>query len=381
MAESDINRHKAQWEKYKSQDYFLEELSQHNKKIVKQFLKDFEIGINVPKSSKGKRTGGTLLKLRYICVFLNTYLKKDFEKITKKEMHKLFDEMGKGRITKENGKPFKDIGDYIKNTKTFWGWMLKTKLVKENILEELSQNSYKKGKPAWTYLTHAEMKNLIDNARGDYRALIMFLYDSGIRPAEAYRLYVSDLEFKENETLLTIPEKREDGSRVSKTFERTIKLKTSGSLIKSYIEINNLNPSDLLIQCTQPAFNKYLRELSKKIFGSKVTKARGRTDQLKLYDIRHMSSIFWLDKYRTHKDLMYRFGWSREDKVYYYSEFFGRRDKIDDEDMMTSEDKSKYEKQIESQDKRIKELEEAEIKKQMEWADLIKRAKKKFNIQ
>jgi len=43
---------------------------------------------------------------------------------------------------------------------------------------------------------------------------------------------------------------------------------------------------------------------------------------------------------------MYRMGWSKEDKIFYYSEFLGRRDKIDDEDMLTKEDKSKYESEI-----------------------------------
>jgi len=356
MAQSDIDRKDIQWKKFKKDDYALVGLSEHNKKIAREFLKDFELGLNVPKSCKGKRTPGTLLKLRNICIFLNSNLEKDFDKITQKEFHKLFDKMDKGLIKTPGGRVYKDIGDFIKNTKTFWRWMLKTKKVKEDITDDLTQSSYKKGKPAWVYLSHEEMKKLIDNSRGDYRALILFLYDSGIRPAEAYRLYVSDLEFRENETLLTIPELREDGSRVSKTFQRTIKLKTSGNLIKNYIEINKLQPKDLLIQSTQPAFNKYLRELSKRLFGVKTTKARGKTDQLKLYDIRHMSSIYWLDRYKTHKDLMYRMGWKREDKILYYSEFLGRRDKIDDEDMLTLEDKTKMEKDLEIQGKEIIEL-------------------------
>ena len=55
---------------------------------------------------------------------------------------------------------------------------------------------------------------------------------------------------------------------------------------------------------------------------------------------------------------MYRMGWKREDKILYYSEFLGRRDKIDDEDMMTLEDKSKYEKQLETEKKEREILEE-----------------------
>src|SRR3989339_2106657 len=119
MPKEDVNRKSVQWEKYKKLNYFLTGVSEHNKKIASQFLDDFELGLNVPIISKGKRTSGTLLKLRGILIFLNKHLNKDFEKITKEDLHKLFDDMHKNKITKENGKSYKDTGDFIKNTKTF----------------------------------------------------------------------------------------------------------------------------------------------------------------------------------------------------------------------------------------------------------------------
>ena len=44
---------------------------------------------------------------------------------------------------------------------------------------------------------------------------------------------------------------------------------------------------------------------------------------------------------------MYRMGWSRERMVMYYSEFLGLADQIDDEDMVITEEKTKYERRIE----------------------------------
>jgi len=345
MAESDLNRTERQWDKLKKQDYDLIGLKLHNKKIIKEFLNDFELGVHVPKGSKGRRSASTLLKLRGYCLFLDKHFpKKDFDKITKKELHALFNKMYEGKITKENGKNYKDVGDFIKGLKVFWGWMITTKKVEDNITEDLTASDYKKNKPAWVFLTHEQIKLLIDTARGDYRALILFLYDSGLRPQEAYRIRICD--FRDDYTSLNIPKQRENGDKVSKTFERTIILKQCPKMIKNYVEIHKLKEDDLLIAPTQPAFNKYLRELSKKIFGSGITKARGRFNQLKLYDIRHISAIYWLDKYKRNQDLMYRMGWAREDKIFYYTEFLGRRDKIDDEDMLTTEDKTKYEKDI-----------------------------------
>lgn len=347
MKKLDINGHIRQWENTKKRDRKgIEGLSKHNSDLTKAFLKDFELGINTPKGVKGRRSPATLLKLRSICIFLNKHFpKKDFEKITKKGLHDVLDKMSRGEIMKTKTKQYNGTGEFVKNTKTLLGWMIRTGKVKEDITEDLSRADYKKSKPSWVYLTNEQMKLLINQSRGDYRALILFLYDSGIRPQEAYRIIVSD--FSDNFTILNIPETRENGDKVSKTFERTIKLKQCSQLIKEYVEAKDLRDDDVLISINQPAFNKYLRTLSKKLFGDKKTKARGSYDQLKLYDIRHISSIFWLDRYQRNQDLMYRMGWSKEDKIYYYSEFLGRRDKIDDDDMITQEDKTKYEKDLE----------------------------------
>ncbi len=345
MAIKDLNWRDESWNKIKENAYSLEGFSKKNKYLAIEFLKDFELGKNVPKNSKGRRSAGTLLKLRGICIFLNkNFPNKTFLEITQEDLHKLFDEMYKGIIKKEDGKIYGDIGDFIKNSKTFFDWLIRVGELREDVCRDLSRGGYSRGKPSWVYLDHQQIKTLIDNARGDYRALILFLYDSGLRPMEAYRIKVMD--FSDDYTTLNIPEKRESGERVSKTFERTIKLKSSSTLLKNYIEINNLKKNDYLILPSQPAFNKYLRELAVRLFGDTETKARGKTNQLKLYDIRHLSSIYWLDKYQTHKDLMYRMGWKREDKVLYYSEFLGRRDKINDEDMLTLEDKTTLEKEL-----------------------------------
>jgi len=352
MAERINNREKS-WKDNKNKN--IVGINSHNNKILNDFLNDFQEGLNAPKGKKGRRKAGTLLKLQYsVGLILQQVPSVKVELLTKARLHKVFNEMFDGKIQKQSGKDFRDVGDYVKNFKTFWGWMVRTKKAKEDITEDLSQSEYKRGKPAWVYLGHEKVKKLIDSARGDYRALILFLYDSLLRPQEAYRIIVGD--FSEDYTTLTIPDKRANGEKVSKTFGRTIKLKQSSQLIKNYVETNKLKSSDFLIIPSQPAFNKYLRTLSLSLFGDGITKARGTYAQLKLYDIRHNSSCFWLDKYKTNKDLMYRAGWLQEDKVLYYSEFLGRRDKIDDEDMMTKEDKTALENELDKNKKDMEEL-------------------------
>ena len=353
MGINDITKNENEWRKLKENNYNLKNLNQKNRSITSDFLKDFELGINTPPKKRGARKPGTLLKLRYFLVSLNRHFpKKTFINLTKDDLHSLCENMFQGTIKTCNGRIYKDVGEVVKNLKTFFRWAERTSNINESIVEDLSAASYKRSKPAWTYLEHADIKKLIDSANATYKPLMVFLYDSGLRPEEAIRIKVSDFEFSsDGPAILNIPEIRGRGMRDSKTFERTIKLMNSSNQIKNYIELNGLKSNDLLIQKRRLMFNRYLKRLALKLFGNMKTKARGEIKDINMYAFRHWSSIYWLDRYKTNKDLMYRMGWKNENKILYYSEFLGRRDKIDDEDMLTIEDKNKYEKDIEKLEK------------------------------
>ncbi|MDM8536019.1 site-specific integrase [Desulfobacterales bacterium HSG17] len=287
--------------------------------------------------------------MRYFLVSLDRHLSgKPFIDLTKEDVHLLCEGMFQGRIKTSYGRIYKDVGNVVKNLKTFFRWAKRTSNINESIVEDLSAASYRRSKPAWTYLEHKNIRKLIDSANNTYKSLMLFLYDSGLRPEEAIRIKVKDFEFSSNgPAILNIPAFRENGMKVSKTFERTIKLMNCSGQIKNYIEFNELKPDDLLIQQRSLMFNRYLKRLALKLFGNVKTKARGDIKSIDMYAFRHWSSIYWLDRYRTNKDLMYRMGWKNEDKILYYSEFLGRRDKIDEDDMLTVDDKNKYEKNIE----------------------------------
>ena len=54
----------------------------------------------------------------------------------------------------------------------------------------------------------------------------------------------------------------------------------------------------------------------------------------------------WLKRYPQTRGLLYRLGWKKEDEVSYYSEFLGLSDQISDEDMLTTEEKTQLQKEI-----------------------------------
>jgi integrase len=318
--------------------------------LLKKFLNDMELGLNTPKGMKGKRTAGTLLNLGEHNLFFLKNFSKSILKITKEDLHKLEQKIETGKILKRNGQPFSAFGNYIKDFKVFWHWLQRTKKVKEDATEDISS---KTKKPSWVYLTEEQAKSFFNKLIFDYRVLCWLMYDSGMRVTEANSIKISN--FSKDFTQLDIPDE------VAKTFGRTINLKLCSSLVKEYVKEHKLKPTDYFIQKDLWTINKYLKTNCAKMFGKdKVShpKARGLYGNYTLYDTRHNSCVFWFNRYPTHKGLMYRFGWRKADKIEYYSEFLGVKDELTDSDMITSEDKTKLEKEIEQLKKAMGEMRE-----------------------
>ena len=112
------------------------------------------------------------------------------------------------------------------------------------------------------------------------------------------------------------------------------------------MKINKLHPDDFLFIKKPATFNKYLRNLAGKLFGESNSFARKPYNKMTLYDIRHNACCYWLNRYPKTTGLIYRMGWSEDKEVKYYSEFLGLADQIDDDDMVTTEEKAKYEQRI-----------------------------------
>jgi integrase len=330
----DPYKNKERWEAWKEKTFTCppEDIRKDDWAILVDFLKDMELGLNVPKEKKGKREAGTLLNLSSHNKFFLLNFKKPLLKLTKKDLHKLESDIHEGKILKQNGKKFTSFGNYIKDFKVFWNWGLRTKKFSENIIEDISS---KTEKPSWVYLTEEEIKRLFNKLDLDYKTLCFFLYDSGMRVTEANSIQIKS--FNKDFTQVTISDE------VAKTFGRTINLKLSSQLLKEYVKEHELSPEDYLLQKQVFTINKYLRYHSTKLFGEGIShpKARGKYSAFTMYDIRHNSACFWFNKYPTHKGLMYRFGWRKADKIEYYSDFLGVSDEITDSDMIIGEDKTK----------------------------------------
>ena len=329
----------------------IEGLCGVDSRLVVQYAQDLEIGVNVGSSArKGPRSFIHLNSLRskLVPIIRKTRELYQFESITQiseEQVHLFFTNMLNGVILRRDGKRYKSVADYVKIFKAFWHWYMRVNKKKGvEILDITTDLDARQEKPDWVYLTEEEVKKLADNARHDYRVLIWFLFDTGIRaPTELSNIKVSDFfsDFKEVQIR----------QEVSKTFGRRIKLMLCSSLIREYVKERNLAKDSYIFTTNYYAINQYFKRLAKRIFGDKVTQAGQKYSELTMYDFRHNSCCYWLPRYKSESALKYRFGWKESDKIHYYSELLGMKDTISEDDMLVDVTRTEIERKLEKSEK------------------------------
>ena len=343
------------------------DVSEYDSKIILQYLDDMNYGINISKvSSKGGRSAGRLNAIRekirfFSHKFHEVYNLDKLTDVTEIQLIKMISMMRNGEILTKSGKKFISAGDYVKTFKAFWHWWQKVNRKKGiEILDITEDLDSKSDKPKWVYLDDEQVKKLCNFARYDYKVLMMFLFDTGIRaPTEVMNIKVSDFynDFKEVQI-------RED---VSKTFGRRIKLMISSELIKNYVKDNKFKEEDYLFQLSPASVNKYIKRLAERLFGHEKSPAGERYSNLTMYDFRHCSCCYWLPRYKSESALKYRFGWKKSDKIHYYSEMLGMKDTITEEDLLVDVTKTELEKRLTKAEREAEFLREdnEHMKKQM----------------
>mgnify|MGYP001559350502 CR=1 FL=1 len=369
----DPYNHKERYLKWKERvKEGIPDISSENSRIILNYLIDMERGVNIASgSTKGARSFGRLNSLKERMVgfakrFEELYGLNKITDIREEVLIGYFSDMKNGVIKKKDGKEFKTVDTLGKIFKAFWHWHIKVSkkqgLEVPDITVDLDTRAEK---PDWVYLTEKEVKKLCDNAKPEYKALMMFLFDTGIRsPTELINVRVSDLfnDFKE----LNIREE------ASKTFGRRIKLMLCSDIIKEYVKDKGLQPQDYLFPLNYLAVNEYLKRLAKRLFGDKETPAGQRYSDLTMYDFRHISCCYWLPRYKSESALKYRFGWKKSDKIHYYSELLGMKDTISEEDLFVDVTKTELEQRLEKAEKDNLVLQERLNTTEQQMAEIMK---------
>lgn len=348
----DPYKHKERYLKWKeSVSDGIEEISIDNSGILFRYLNDMEYGLNI--SSKNKKGSRSYTRLNTLRVRLISLIKQlemryglvDITKTTEIQLHDYFSKMRNGTIKRQDGSNYRSVVDYVKVFKAFWHWHQKLNRKNGFEIEDITIDlDTSKEKPEWVYLDENQVKMLYDSAKYDYKILIMFLFDTGIRaPTELVNIRVSDFihDFKE----LNIRDE------ISKTFGRRIKLMICSDLIREYIKARDLQSDDYLFQISPPAVNQYLKRLASRVLGDGKSLAGQKYSELSMYDFRHISCCYWLPRYKSESALKFRFGWKKSDKIHYYSEMLGMRDTIQEGDMLVDVTKTELERRLANAEK------------------------------
>jgi len=374
----DIYKHEQRYKSWKESvlKFGESDLTKKNSDLLLQYIFDMEIGNNTSsKSKKGARTFHRLNAVRQKVSMVFRMLQKrnvlDISKVSEKDLQQLFTDMRNGTLLSDNGKPYISTPDYVKGFKAFWHWYQKAQMKKGKVIPDITEylDSTSTEKPKWVYLNETQIDILMKQISPRYHAFFSFLYDSGSRVTEALSLRVSDIEERQGSVFVNIrPE-------ISKSIGRKIKLMLCNKEILEYIKENKLKPEDLLFPITPAYLNRYLGEKCKEVLGEAVSQGGEKYSKMTLYDFRHNSCCYWLQRYKKNSELQYRFGWKSEKYIHYYSEFLGLKDTISDEDMLIDVTKTQLEREI-SKLKRDKAKDKAESIKTLEE---FKKFKQDFN--
>jgi integrase len=362
MERFDPYKHEQAYNSWKRKGRPIDGVKEPSARLIRELIADMEIGANInPSSKKGARSFGRLRNLKAKMHTMTLLLQTEYgiDSLTDLENQDMkvlifFKNMreGKYKSRRIEGEILKAVGTYARAFKTFWHWHQRRERKNgrdvRDITIDLDATSVK---PKFNYLTIDEVKKMCDIAKYDYRVLMMFLFDSGIRaPTELMNVKVSDLEWNQRLNYYTLTIRQE----TSKTFGRKIKLLLCSEVLRDYLNRQKLPSDSYIFKKIPQSANQYLKSLGYRVLGRGVMTTRTYNnkkydtivDGLSMYDFRHSSACYWLPRYKSESALKYRFGWKKSDMIFYYTELLGMSDNIESEDLYIDISKTELEQQI-----------------------------------
>lgn len=313
-------------------------ITKENEALLKAWCDDWRVGKNVS-TVKGARREVTIInnyrRLKTISFFAQRkYGIKDITLITEDQILAIFHEMQTGKIVKPNGKHYTTIANFQSRFKVFWRWW--TKKNKKETGKEIPDISAdilaERHRPDFVHLTKDEIEKMANQCRHEYKTLLWFYFDSGVRPQEGKFLKVGDIQIDGKHNCVWLNIREEIAKKGS--FGRRIKLYISGELMTKWVD--GKAKDELLFPMKPPATNKYIKRLSFALFKKKVH----------LYDLRHSSVIHYVNIIKKDALLKYRYGWKQSDKIEYYSRYIGLQDDVTEDDLLEQETRTKLEKEV-----------------------------------
>jgi len=327
-------------------------ISKQNSDLILQYCNNMAQGKNVaPTSTKGARVPDRVAalksKMKRNAEFFEKLFKiTDMRNLKDDHVLELFNGMRTGKYTQKDGEKYVSVDSYAKTFAAFWHWYQRVERKKENHILDITVDLKKTGdrKPPFVYLSEADFNKFVNRCKWDYKVLCTFIYDSGIRsPGELKGIKISDLYWDKKAERYQLHIRDE----VSKTFGRKIKLMLSTKLIKEWLETRK--EEEYLFTIHEEIVNQYLKRVANRIWGDKISDGKKPYNKMIMYDLRHSSACYYVQRYKSESVLKYRFGWKKSDMIHYYTQFLGMTDNITEEDLLVDVSATELQKKFEEE--------------------------------
>ena len=188
--------HKRRFEEFEKKAN-IECISDSNSKIIIEYLDDMKIGMNTARKKPLSYIRLNSIRQRIIWItkkMEEVYKLKKITEIEEKQAIAFFNDlMRKGRIKKKDGKPYLSVDSYANTFKSFWHWHMRKENSNGNDIKDIT--TYIDTSPVkestFVYFKFDDLRKLSNRAKFEYKVLMWFLFDSGIRaPTELMNIKV-----------------------------------------------------------------------------------------------------------------------------------------------------------------------------------------------
>ncbi len=277
-------------------------LSDRNRQLIRDFLRDCELGKTVQRSQKKKIGKGRIVKYLYHLFQLALWFEKDFDTITQPEMEEFVVRLENGVLTRRDGKPFTESvkRDFKICLRKFYKWLLGDNEVYPKLVSWMDTREVITEIPS---LRREEIERLSAMALTPRdRALVWVLYDSGARIEELLNIRYHHLQEVDSENQQKVFRVRIE---FSKTKPRTILLPIASPYLRIHLELQGAKDSgDQVFPITYGCLNMMLRRLGKEALGRPVHP----------HLFRHSSSTYYAPLL-SRAAFCYRYGWAYSSKM------------------------------------------------------------------
>jgi len=282
-----------------NRDNFLPE----NRDLLKRFIYDARLGKTILGREKKKVGLKRLLKYIQDLKKLDVYFKRPFGNLTETDIERFILDLEDGLIKTVDGRPFALETQVVikKMIKKFYKWLEGDNIEVPRKVRWID-TSYEL--PDYVALTKAEVDKILvlhtSNSTFNLlrnRALLMFMFDSGIRAEEVLNVRMRHLSMKNDNYVVRV--------EFSKTKKRTITLPFCKTYLDQWLDVHPA-VTEASAQLFPITYNALLHLVHR--FGEIVNK------KISPHSLRHSSATYWC-QHLTPYELCYRFGWSMSSKM------------------------------------------------------------------